>query len=145
MRFGKDFVGTVVPRLLRAAAGAAVALCTALAPAGEARADKVLRAVVHADLKILDPTWTTIYITNRYGYLVFDTLFSFNSKFEPQPQMVDSYTVSADKLTYTFTLRPSLMFHDGKPVTAADCVASLKRWMARIVSGQTLAKFTAGL
>src|SRR3954452_19022919 len=133
MRFGKGFMGRVAPRLARAAAGAAVALCAALAPVGQARADKVLRAVVHADLKVLDPTWTTICITNRYGYLVFDTLFSFDSRFEPQPQMVDSYPVSDDKLTYTFTLRPSLAFHDGKPVTAADCVASLKRWMARIV------------
>ena len=108
-------------------------------------ADKVLKAVVHADLKILDPTWTTIYITNRFSYLIYDTLFSFNSKFEPQPQMVERYTVSDDKMVYTFTLRPGLTFHDGQPVTAADCVASLKRWMARIASGQNLAKFTAGL
>ncbi len=110
---------------------------------GASASDKTLRAVVHADLKILDPTWTTIYITNRYGYLVYDTLFSFDSKFQPKPQMVDTWTVSPDSLTYTFTLRPGLVFHDGQPVTAADCVASLKRWMVKVSSGQILGKFVA--
>lgn len=127
--------------LVRAAAAALIAV----AISQPAAADKTLRAVVHADLKILDPTWTTIYITNRYGYLVYDTLFAFNSKFEPQPQMVDTYTVSDDKLTYTFTLRPGLAFHDGQPVTAADCIASLKRWMTRMSSGQILQKFLASI
>ena len=112
---------------------------------GASAADKTLRAVVHADLKILDPTWTTIYITNRYGYVVYDTLFAYNAKFEPQPQMVDTWTVSPDNLTYTFTLRPGLMFHDGQPVTAADCVASLKRWMAKISAGQVLGTFVSAL
>ena len=121
-----------------------VALCLFLASlTGAAAADKTLRAVVHADLKVLDPTWTTIYITNRYGYLVYDTLFSFDSRFQPKPQMVDTWTVSPDSLAYTFTLRPGLVFHDGQPVTAADCVASLKRWMVKVSSGQILGKFVA--
>ncbi len=115
----------------------------AAAPAAQAQqARNTLRAVVHADLKILDPTWTTIYITNRYGYLVYDTLFSIDSKYEAKPQMVDTWTVSDDRLTYTFTLRPGLVFQDGQPVTSADVVASLKRWMAKITTGQNLAKFT---
>ena len=47
--------------------------------------------------------------------------------FKIQPQMAD-WKVSDDKLTYTFTLRDGLKWHDGAPVTAEDCVASLKRW-----------------
>ncbi len=109
-----------------------------LAPVPAPAAEKVLKAVVHADLKILDPTWNTTYITNRYGYVVYDTLFAFNSKFEPKPQMVDKWTVSPDQLAWTFTLRSGLKFHDGAPVTAADCVASLKRWMVRDPMGQLL-------
>jgi len=50
--------------------------------------------------------------------LVYDTLFAFNSKFEPKPQMVDRWSVSDDKLTWTFTLRPGLKFHDQTQVTA---------------------------
>ena len=110
-----------------------------------AAAEKVLHAVVHADLKILDTSWNTTYITNRYGYVVYDTLFALDSKFTPQPQMVESWTVSDDRLSWTFKLRPGLAFHDGQAVTAADCVASLKRWMTRDVMGQQLAQSLATL
>ena len=123
-------------------ASSMLAIAALMLPA-QAASDKTLRAVVHADLKILDPTWTTTYITNRYGYLVYDTLFAINSKFEPKPQMVDTYTISDDKLTYSFTLRKGLSFHDGQPVRAADAVASLKHWMVRDVMGQGLAKVIA--
>ena len=120
-----------------------VLLAFAALNGAQAASDKTLRAVVHADLKILDPTWTTTYITNRYGYLVYDTLFALNSKFETKPQMVDTYSISDDKLTYTFTLRKGMTFHDGQPVRAADCVASLKHWVVRDMMGQMLAKVTA--
>jgi peptide/nickel transport system substrate-binding protein len=117
-------------------------LATAAAILGvpQARAaEQTLRVIAHADLKVLDTTANTTYITNRYGYLVYDTLFGLNSKLEPQPQMVDTWSVSADALTWTFVLRPGQTFHDGAAVTAADCIASLKRWMVRDAMGQILA------
>jgi peptide/nickel transport system substrate-binding protein len=67
----------------------------------------------------------------NYGYMVFDTLFAMDSALRPQPQMVDTWKVSEDKLNYTFTLCNGLKFHDGQPVRAADVVASLKRWGQR--------------
>jgi peptide/nickel transport system substrate-binding protein len=91
-----------------------------------------LRFIPHADLSILDPYWTPAYITRNYGYMVYDTLFAMNSQFQPQPQMVDTWTLSDDKLTYNFTLREGLKFHDGQPVRATDVVASLKRWESAI-------------
>jgi peptide/nickel transport system substrate-binding protein len=100
--------------------------------------NRVLKAVVNSDLKILDPTWTTTYITIRYGYLVYDTLFALNAKLEPKPQMVESYTISPDAMSYSFTLRPGQKWSDGTPVTAADCVASLNRWAKRNAMGQHL-------
>lgn len=129
-------------RLLMAGAMA----CAALLPGAKpAEAQKTLRAVVHADLKIIDPVWTTAYITLRHGYLVYDTLFALDSKFVPHPQMVGEFKVSDDKLTYTFTLRPGLAFHDGQPVKATDVVASLKRWMSREAMAQRLNDFTSRL
>jgi peptide/nickel transport system substrate-binding protein len=116
---------------------------SALAPASAA-SDKTLRAVVNADLKIIDPTWTTAYITIRHGYLVYDTLFALDSKFRPQPQMVESYTISPDALTYTFTLRPGQKWHDHTPVLASDCVASLKRWAQRNAMGQHMTEAMSG-
>lgn len=97
-----------------------------------------LRVAPHAELTVLDPIWTTAYITRNHGYLVYDTLFALDENFEPQPQMVDTWKVSKDKKTWTFKLRDGLKWHDGKAVTAEDCVASLKRWGKRDGTGQQL-------
>ena len=115
--------------LLFAAALAVPAM--ALTAAQPASAEKVLRVIPHADLKNIDPIWTTAYITRNHGYMVYDTLFAMDEHLKPQPQMVDTWTVSDDKLTWTFKLRDGLKWHDGPPVTADDCVASLKRWGKR--------------
>jgi peptide/nickel transport system substrate-binding protein len=125
----------------------AVALLTiAVALAGgEARAQSVLRVAPETLTRILDPHFTTSFTTRDFGYLVFDTLLAVDDHFVPKPQMAERWTVSDDKLTYTFTLRPGLKWHDGQPVTAADCVASIQRWATRDSMGQTLAKFIATL
>jgi peptide/nickel transport system substrate-binding protein len=99
---------------------------------------KTLRFIPQADLRSIDPIWTTAYVTRNFGYLVFDTLFALDKDFKPQPQMVDRWTVSEDELTYRFTLRDGLKWHDGQPVRAADCVASLERWGKRDTLGQKL-------
>jgi peptide/nickel transport system substrate-binding protein len=108
---------------------------------GPASADTALRVVMHSDLKIVDPIWTTAYIVRNHGYMVYDTLFAMDAKGEIRPQMVDKYELSADKLTYTMTLRDGLLWHDGKPVTAEDCVASIKRWAAKDSMGQKMMSF----
>ncbi len=101
---------------------------------------KVLKFIPQADLRILDPIATTAYITRNHGYMVYDTLFATDAKFQIQPQMVDKWELSKDKLTYTFTLRDGLKFHDGQPVRSADCIASLTRWSKRDGLGQKLAQ-----
>ncbi|MHA1529789.1 MAG: ABC transporter substrate-binding protein [Alphaproteobacteria bacterium] len=101
-------------------------------------AETVLRVIPHADLKNLDPIWTTAYISRNHGYLIYDTLFAMDESFTPQPQMVDTWEVSDDALTWTFTMRDGLMFHDGAPVTSADVIASLERWGKRDGMGQQL-------
>jgi peptide/nickel transport system substrate-binding protein len=108
------------------------------AAASQAFADSTLRVVPHSDLKIVDPIWTTAYITRNHGYLIYDTLLALDDHQQPQPQMVEKWTVSEDKLTYTFTLRDGLKWHDGTAVTAEDCIASIKRWGARDTMGQKL-------
>src|SRR5437868_3149737 len=114
---------------------AAVALGTVLCTGAAA---KTLRVSLHSDLKIVDPIWTTALITVNHGYMIYDTLFALDEKLSVKPQMVDRYETSADKLTWTFTLREGLKWHDGAPVTAEDCIASIKRWGARDVMGQKL-------
>ncbi len=105
---------------------------------------KTIKAVMHSDLRALDPILSSAYITRDHGYMVYDTLVAMDSEFSIRPQMAD-WKVSDDKLTYTFTLRDGLKWHDGAPVTAEDCVASLKRWAAVDGMGQKLNDFTASL
>jgi peptide/nickel transport system substrate-binding protein len=102
---------------------------------------QTLVAVKHSALRVLDPILTTAYMSRNHGYMIFDTLFALDSALVPQPQMVDSYTISDDKLTYTFTLRDGLMFHDGAPVTGEDVAASIARWGERDGMGQVLMSF----
>jgi peptide/nickel transport system substrate-binding protein len=128
------------------AAGAAVAASVLPSPTRAAPSDKkTLRFIPQTDVQVLDPIWTTAYVTRNHGYMVFDTLFAIDSKFKPHPQMCEGFEVSADKLNYSFVLRNALKFHDGQPVRGADCVASLKRWMMRDGLGQTLATVVADM
>jgi len=108
---------------------------------GAAHAQTILRVVMHSDLKILDPIWTSAYITRNHGYMIYDTLFAMDAQGEIKPQMVDRYEISSNKLVYTITLRDGLVWHDGKPVTAEDCVASIRRWAARDTMGQKMMAF----
>lgn len=103
-----------------------------------ASAETVLRVIPHADLKNLDPIWTTAYITRNHAYLIYDTLFAMDESFKPQPQMVDTWETSSDGKVWTFNLRDGLKFHDGAAVTSKDVIASLKRWGARDGMGQKL-------
>jgi peptide/nickel transport system substrate-binding protein len=107
-------------------------------------AGKTITAVMHSDLRVIDPIFTPAYITRDHGYMVYDTLLATDANFKIQPQMAD-WKASDDKLTYTFTLRDGLKWHDGTPVTAEDCVASLKRWATRDPMGIKLMEYTASL
>ena len=130
---------TVVSKVTLSALALLAALTSQALAAG-----KTITAVMHSDLRVIDPGFTTAYITRDHGYMVYDTLLATDSNFKIQPQMAD-WKVSDDKLTYTFTLRDGLKWHDGTPVTAEDCVASLKRWSQNDSMGQKLTDFTANI
>jgi peptide/nickel transport system substrate-binding protein len=125
-------------RSLAAFAGAAIAAGALFGAAPALAQTKTLRVVAHADLKILDPTFTTAYISRNFGYMVYDTLFAQDANGQAKPQMVEKYTSSKDGLQWSFTLRPGLKFSDGSPVTAADAVASVQRWSARDSIGRAM-------
>jgi peptide/nickel transport system substrate-binding protein len=122
--------------------GAAAAMTLGAPSVHAQNAGQSLRFVAQADLKILDPIWTTAYITRNHGYLVYDTLFGTDEQFRIKPQMVDRTAVSADGMKYTFTLRDDLRWHDGQSVVSEDCVESLKRWGQKDRFGQLLMAHT---
>ncbi len=96
-----------------------------------------------SDVKIVDPIWSSAYIQRDFGYMVWDVLFALDDKFDVKPQMVETWDISPDKLTWTFTLRDN-KWSNGQPVTAEDCIASLKRWGARDSMGQRMLALVDG-
>jgi peptide/nickel transport system substrate-binding protein len=111
------------------------------------RADnqRLLKFIAQSDLAVLDPVWTTAYVTRNHGYMVFDTLYGQSGQsdgFKPTPQMVAGHTIENDGKTWKLTLRDGLMFHNGEKVLARDCAASIKRWSARDAFGQALMQRT---
>ncbi|APT33051.1 MULTISPECIES: ABC transporter substrate-binding protein [Methylobacterium] len=125
-------------RSFMALSGAALA-APALAQGSAAR---TLKFIPQADLTVLDPIWTTAYVTRNHGLAVFDTLYGTDARYAAQPQMVAGHTVENDDKLWRLTLRPGLTFHDGSPVLARDCVASIARWGKRDAMGQTLMAYT---
>jgi len=120
-------------------------LALSLAPLAPAAGQNVLRVKPFGDVKMLDTTMNPDAMVRAHGYLVYDTLFALDAGNVVRPQMVESWTTSADGLVWVFTLRPGMAFHDGAPVTAADVVASLQRWVRRDGFGQQLALRTAAM
>lgn len=124
-------------------ASALAAALTVASLATPAAAQKVLKAVPHADLKVLDTHVGSIQITKIYSLMVYDQLFAWDEKWHVKPQMVGDWQVSPDKLTYTFKLRPGLKWHDGTKVTSKDVIPSIQRWAKRDPMGQKMTEFMA--
>ena len=128
-------------RTLLASATAAFA-----APAvSRAESRTTLRFIPQADLSIVDPHFNTAYVTRNHAYMVYDTLYGLNGKLQPSGQMVAGHVVDDAGKRWTLTLRDGLKWHDGTPVLARDCVASIRRWGAKDVYGQSLISATASL
>ncbi len=123
---------------LAAGAASALAAATARPAIAQAPAARTLRYVPQTDLTVLDPVFTTAYITRHHSMMIYDQLFGMDANLRPQPQMVEAWEADGDGLTWRFRLREGLKFHDGEPVRGADCVASIRRWAARDALGQAL-------
>ncbi len=95
--------------------------------------------VPQGNLVTLDPVFTTAQVTRNAAAMVFETLYGRDEKLDPKPQMVEGHQIEDNGLRWTMRLRDGLLFHDGTPVLARDCVASLLRWMKRDAIGQTIA------
>jgi peptide/nickel transport system substrate-binding protein len=113
--------------------------------ASTAAAQTTLKVVLHSDLKVFDPLVSTQQIVRTHGLMVYDQLLAVDAKGAVRPQMAERWETSADGLTWTFRLRDGLEWHDGAPVTAEDCVASVKRFVRRDPTGLRLAPFVKSL
>jgi peptide/nickel transport system substrate-binding protein len=120
-------------------AAAAIGLARpALARPALARPARVLKFIPQSNLTAIDPIWTTAYVTRNHALMIWDTLWGLDDRLEPQPQMVEGALVENEGRRWLIALRHGLKWHDGTPVRAADCVASIKRWARRDAMGQRL-------
>ena len=126
----------------RSLLGAAAATPLLSLPSIAQNQTKILRYVPSSNLTILDPVFTPAAVSITHGYCVFDTLYGMDANLQPVPQMAEGHVVSDDGLKWEITLREGLMFHDGEPVRAQDCAASLERWSKRDGFGQALGAAT---
>ena len=107
-------------------------------PALAQAAPRTLKFIPEGNLQNPDPIWTTTTVARNFGYLVWDTLYGVDESLTPRPQMCQGHEVTDNGLTWRFRLRDGLTFHDGEPVRAADCIASIARWIKRDGFGQRI-------
>ena len=91
-----------------------------------------------ADLALLDPIHSVAFVTRNHSLMVYDTLYGWDSELRARPQMAEGHTVENDGRVWNIRLREELRFHDGEPVRARDCAASVRRWGQRDAFGQAL-------
>ena len=125
---------TIGRRPLLQLAGAALAMPALAASERE----RVLRFMPQVDLVTLDPHYSMTNVTRNHGGLVFDQLYGTDSASRAQPQMAEGHTAEDGGKRWRIRLRDGLKFHDGEPVLARDCAASVKRWGRRDVLGSEL-------
>src|SRR5579864_8072537 len=101
-------------------------------PAGVAtaapRRGGTLRVAEIGEPLTLDTVATTADLTSNIMLPVFEELFALDAAGRVQPFLASSHALSKDGLTYTFTLRKDVPFHNGRAMNAEDVVASLNRW-----------------
>jgi peptide/nickel transport system substrate-binding protein len=128
-----------MPMLTRRSFTTSAALAALPLPAIAQSSGKVLRVVPQAEPQSFDPVFAQVNNVSMHGAMVYDQLFGWDDKMNVQPQMVDTWKLSDDRLHYTFALRNGLKFHDGSDVTTRDVIASLKRMFVRDTQNQILA------
>ncbi len=87
-----------------------------------------LRVAAIGEPSTLDEHQTTAGLTAEIGYCMFEALFHYDANYQPTPMLAESYSVSEDGMTHTFTLRQGVPFHNGEEMTSADVIASIERW-----------------
>lgn len=107
--------------------GAALALIAWLGPISGANAE-TLRYATIGEPPSLDVQMGTATIAATIGQHIFETLYAFDSTYNPQPLLASGETLKDGGRTIVITLREGVLFHNGKELTAEDVVASLKRW-----------------
>jgi peptide/nickel transport system substrate-binding protein len=132
--------GSIAMKLILALALSLVAV-TPVHAQEQPRTGGVLKAAMIGEPPSLDLHWTTAVITQQITWHVYESLFTYDKNYSPIPMLADSYTVADGGRRYTIKLRQGVKFHNGKEMTSADVVPSLKRWGKMATPGKAVFKF----
>ncbi len=133
-----------LPRLLGVLVVVTAAIGLAASP-GESQtaASKkggVLRVGMIGEPPTLDQHATTAVITREIGINIFEGLFALDAKYQPVPLLAEGYEALDGARRYAIRLRKDVKFHNGKALTSADVVASLRRWGTTATTGKAVFK-----
>ena len=112
-----------------AASPAASPVAVTAAPTADpnAKTGGTLKVGLQADPAELDPHKTSLTAAWHVIEHMYDGLVSVSPALTPVPALAESWEISADGITYTFTLRSGVKFHNGRELTADDVKYSLER------------------
>ena len=108
---------------------------TAETPESRAAANTIVVGIAQDLDNSLDPHKTVKAGTREVMFNVFEGLMKPTPEGDLTPAIASDYQVSDDRLTYTFTLRDGVKFHNGETVTAEDVVYSIQRCAAATETG----------
>ena len=114
-------------KFLQLAVAAALVLGATAPAMAQKKGGDVVIAMTQAPPS-LDPHATSAQVARNVNLHVFETLYARDENARPVPDLATGVNVSADGLTYVFTLRQGVKFHNGRDMTPADVVASLERY-----------------
>src|SRR5688572_21659345 len=112
---------------------------------GTPKTGGVFKAAMIGEPPSLDLHSTTAVIVQQITWHIYEGLYTYDKNYNAIPLLVDGHTVSDQGRTYTFKLRRGVKFHNGKEMTSADVVASLKRWGKMSTPGKQVFKDVEGV
>jgi peptide/nickel transport system substrate-binding protein len=106
----------------------ALALVVPVAAQEQPRPGGVLKVAMIGEPPTLDLHTTTAVIVQQITWHIYEGLYTYDKAYNAIPLLAEGHAVSDKGRTYTFKLRKGVKFHNGKELTSADVVASLRRW-----------------
>ena len=131
----------MTPTPLAFAAALVLALVSTVFAEDTPRMGGVLKVASIGEPPTLDIPMSTATLVYEIMWHVNESLFTYDKGFNPVPLLAESHAVTDKGLRHTITLRKGVKFHNGKEMTSADVVPSLRRW-GRVASiGRSLWKY----
>uniref|UniRef100_A0A2A4YUM0 Peptide ABC transporter n=1 Tax=OCS116 cluster bacterium TaxID=2030921 RepID=A0A2A4YUM0_9PROT len=103
-------------------------------------AQNVVNVAIVGEPDTMDPMMSTKDVVSIVTQHFYETLFTFNSKFEVVPLLAETMpTISDDGKSYSISIRQGITFHDGSTMDAHDVADSLNRWVKTASRGKGVA------